>query len=364
MLTYFLDTGATRIRIGGGETIGRDPECTVVLNDEEASRRHAVMRLEGEVMLIEDLGSRNGTFVNGTRISEPTAISVGDRIKIGTCSFEVAESRQARQTANFETMDGSGRALAVTGLDEATLAACHSLFSSPLTELASTGDLARMMPFTLEALLVPATEVKRKGVELLGMAHWYHPAMPLVVLATADERPLAEALVAHGSHGAAGWLPLPLPDDAADKLAAILAARGGTTKLPERLDTLHPAYEGEERRACFRARPPRGEAIVQLGGVELDASELSLPQGAHAGALRVIASSEVAASEAVRNLVAGESTEVELKMPRDTVPLQVAAMTSRSQRSSGGLSAVLRYQAGPDAFASLARYWVHVQQRA
>src|SRR5687768_8780535 len=58
--------------------------------DTELSREHAsIKRADGE-LLIEDLGSTNGTFVNGERITAPTPIQPGDKISVGASTVEVA----------------------------------------------------------------------------------------------------------------------------------------------------------------------------------------------------------------------------------------------------------------------------------
>jgi Protein of unknown function (DUF3662)/FHA domain len=67
-------------------TIGRLPECAIVLTDPNASRRHAQLRREGDHVVLVDLGSTNGTKLNGTRIREQRLTS-GDQITIGTTTM-------------------------------------------------------------------------------------------------------------------------------------------------------------------------------------------------------------------------------------------------------------------------------------
>jgi nucleoid-associated protein YgaU len=70
--------------------LGRDDACDVVLDDEEVSRQHAaVAELPDGRLRIEDLGSRNGTFVNGERISEPVELSGGEALTIGRTAINV-----------------------------------------------------------------------------------------------------------------------------------------------------------------------------------------------------------------------------------------------------------------------------------
>jgi len=69
--------------------IGRAQECAVSLDDEFASNLHAkIYRVEGRYY-VEDLGSTNGTYVNGRRINYPTELRGGDRVKIGRTVMEL-----------------------------------------------------------------------------------------------------------------------------------------------------------------------------------------------------------------------------------------------------------------------------------
>jgi hypothetical protein len=61
----------------------------LTIDDAEVSRRHAVVRLEGGQLEVEDLGSANGTFVNGSRIEGPVKVGGGAKIRVGKTEFEV-----------------------------------------------------------------------------------------------------------------------------------------------------------------------------------------------------------------------------------------------------------------------------------
>lgn len=64
-------------------TMGRDPSNNFVINDPQASRQHARITRRGNMMVLEDLGSTNGTFVNGVRLTDPHTLSNGDEIGLG-----------------------------------------------------------------------------------------------------------------------------------------------------------------------------------------------------------------------------------------------------------------------------------------
>jgi pSer/pThr/pTyr-binding forkhead associated (FHA) protein len=83
-----------------GPLAGRQVEVTAMLvlgrqaadlpiDDPEVSRRHAALRPADDGLEIEDLGSLNGTWVNGTRIQGAVRLEAGDRVQLGDTSFEV-----------------------------------------------------------------------------------------------------------------------------------------------------------------------------------------------------------------------------------------------------------------------------------
>jgi DNA-binding response OmpR family regulator len=63
-------------------TIGRWEDNNIVVDDRWVSRYHARIRRENDHYVIEDLSSKNGTFVNGRRISEPTVLADGDQVQV------------------------------------------------------------------------------------------------------------------------------------------------------------------------------------------------------------------------------------------------------------------------------------------
>ncbi|MCB9664379.1 MAG: FHA domain-containing protein [Alphaproteobacteria bacterium] len=86
----------------GGMEIGRSPENDVVLEDDDGvSRFHARLQYDDGALWVRDAGSRNGVYVNDTRIGRHKALKVGDRIGLGVTVFEVqweadSDSRRAR----------------------------------------------------------------------------------------------------------------------------------------------------------------------------------------------------------------------------------------------------------------------------
>jgi len=72
-----------------GHTIGRSPEADVVIDDPYASELHARVETRDGEILVHDLGSTNGTYVNGRRIIAPTPVGRGDTVQIGKTILEV-----------------------------------------------------------------------------------------------------------------------------------------------------------------------------------------------------------------------------------------------------------------------------------
>lgn len=67
--------------------IGRAPSCQVVMTDLTVSRFHAELRRAGDSWVLSDLGSMNGTLVNGYRILGPTRVRPGDEVAFGNLRF-------------------------------------------------------------------------------------------------------------------------------------------------------------------------------------------------------------------------------------------------------------------------------------
>ena len=69
--------------------IGRRPDCDLVLRDDSVSGHHARFGWSGDGWHVEDLGSRNGTYVNGRAVKSSVALHSGDAVRIGTATLRV-----------------------------------------------------------------------------------------------------------------------------------------------------------------------------------------------------------------------------------------------------------------------------------
>jgi DNA-binding winged helix-turn-helix (wHTH) protein len=80
----WLFCGAREFPLHDGEHIvGREPTAAICLDSPKVSRRHARFLVNGVSATLEDLGSKNGSFVRGVRISVPTPLQSGDHTRIG-----------------------------------------------------------------------------------------------------------------------------------------------------------------------------------------------------------------------------------------------------------------------------------------
>ena len=77
------------IMVHGPVIVGRSPSADIVIGASDVSARHARFSLMGQNLFVEDLGSTNGTTVNGQRISDPVALSENDVVTIGDVSIRV-----------------------------------------------------------------------------------------------------------------------------------------------------------------------------------------------------------------------------------------------------------------------------------
>ena len=102
----------TAIPLAGEFTIGRSEQGAGTLGgDPELSRRHARIYEEGERILVEDLGSTNGTLVNGRVVAEPTEIHAGDELQLGSTTLRLDTG--AEPVPRAPTAGGDGASLRV-----------------------------------------------------------------------------------------------------------------------------------------------------------------------------------------------------------------------------------------------------------
>jgi predicted component of type VI protein secretion system len=87
------------LRFPCGEFIfGRGPECHVRPNSDWVSRQHCLLRVTEDAMLIRDLGSTNGTLVNGSRVTGEIELHAGDQLQVGPLVLQVVVNGQTERS--------------------------------------------------------------------------------------------------------------------------------------------------------------------------------------------------------------------------------------------------------------------------
>jgi hypothetical protein len=83
-----LVRGTTEIAVLSSEIVlGREPGLAGTIDDASVSRRHAHLRWDGTAVVLTDLASKNGTFVNGVGVTGPASLVDGDEVRLGLVSF-------------------------------------------------------------------------------------------------------------------------------------------------------------------------------------------------------------------------------------------------------------------------------------
>jgi DNA-binding winged helix-turn-helix (wHTH) protein len=96
---YYLMRGSNEIVLPTGETIiGRLPSAGVYIDHPSVSRRHAVISIDADCAVLRDLKSRNGTFVDGRRVTTPTAVLPGSVIGLGPVALRFVVRSAPRST--------------------------------------------------------------------------------------------------------------------------------------------------------------------------------------------------------------------------------------------------------------------------
>ncbi len=106
--------------------IGRSPECNLKVNSAAISRQHAVITIDNDIVKVRDLGSTNGTFLNGERISKEEEIHDGCLLQFGPLQtvvrFALSHPQAAVETNSGKT-DSTQKEPSKSGNDEIDLSA-------------------------------------------------------------------------------------------------------------------------------------------------------------------------------------------------------------------------------------------------
>ncbi len=167
--------------------LGRLPECDIQLNSNMVSRRHALVRQREGDFFVEDLGSGNGTYVNGQKIEAPTKLKTGDRVKFGPILFRFegegedtddsgrrAVAQAAAMGVEVDDGDGSSTIMGAAentggfGLLDVQPAAKLKAILEISRALAGTLDVEKLLPRILDSLLAIFPQADRGCILLQG----------------------------------------------------------------------------------------------------------------------------------------------------------------------------------------------------
>ncbi len=104
--TLTADDGTMHPLLEETSTVGRTPANTIALRDVSVSAKHAQVVRTAEGFVIEDVGSRNGTFVNSEKLTEKRLLADGDLVRLGKIilTFNLATDVQRKQSTEREMM--------------------------------------------------------------------------------------------------------------------------------------------------------------------------------------------------------------------------------------------------------------------
>jgi diguanylate cyclase (GGDEF)-like protein len=141
----------THILLDRDVTLGRDPTVELTLVDEGISRRHCQVRKDQDTFIVEDLGSTNGTLLNGELLDSPQILKAGDRIYLGPCVIKFTDS-DALEVRYHQQMDH------LVGTDDLTGLIAKRRFDAAYSRAV---DTARSMKRPLSVLMLDLDQLKQ-----------------------------------------------------------------------------------------------------------------------------------------------------------------------------------------------------------
>lgn len=120
--SYFLIHQDQKLElVEGRQVIGRSQSCDLTIPDPSISRQHATLEVATGVITVTDLGSSNGTFVNGQRITAPTHLRGGDRLGLGDAELETQIVPPSLETVRMPAAGFQAHGEATTFLQAASV---------------------------------------------------------------------------------------------------------------------------------------------------------------------------------------------------------------------------------------------------
>jgi pSer/pThr/pTyr-binding forkhead associated (FHA) protein len=161
-----------RFEVEGELLIGRE-QAAVTIDDEQVSRRHALVRAVGGIVTIEDLGSTNGTWVNGRRLDPGGSTPLGpdDEIRIGETTLAVEGERQT-VVAGSDERHTDGTVVSTPAPSPPPAAPAIPPVAEPATPFA-VEDVSRPSGIATRDLRVEALTIGAVGATAVGLVLYF-----------------------------------------------------------------------------------------------------------------------------------------------------------------------------------------------
>lgn len=146
VLVMFKDGERRDFAVSGEKTVlGRKQDCDLRIPTKDVSREHCALMASDDSVVVKDLGSSNGTFINGKRVAEQS-VEAGDRLKVGPVTFLVQIDGKPEKISPDDLKEPSGAEPVAASDDEETFDLSEEDFDlddpiSALEELEDEDDM-------------------------------------------------------------------------------------------------------------------------------------------------------------------------------------------------------------------------------
>jgi sigma-B regulation protein RsbU (phosphoserine phosphatase) len=174
ILSGAANTTSTFDLKSGDTTIGRHPDCTIVVEAGAVSRFHAKVTSADGKFELTDSGSRNGTFLNGQQIAVPTALKDGDRIRISEVEFSFVDEEKSGFAGSEMTFEGAN--FGIMMVDDREPSSQPFAAGSPMVEIRNSVD-----GFAMSATPEAKLEALQQIISSLGDAMVVDEVLPKIL---------------------------------------------------------------------------------------------------------------------------------------------------------------------------------------
>ena len=159
--------------------VGRDEDCDLRIGSASVSRKHCVIKNSAEGILVTDLGSQNGTFVNDVPIKAPTLLREGDVLRIGSTLLSVPAVQKAKVSAGGNQAKVSDNEIADWLMDSGSnYTGTDTAIISGKSKLDAGSDTAKVPVMPTAATSLPKQSLPSKTLSIKDEAaavirkHW------------------------------------------------------------------------------------------------------------------------------------------------------------------------------------------------